>query len=133
MTNRLDVFLQVDHVGVDALTRTLHPLFGKSADLNFVESTKFLERISRTSAENGPGMQRLARRLDQGGGGHARPVCELTTQVYRDAQQRLAAAERRDELSGTDRHLSVPARHATTLGQTSLSEPPRLRDEVTPR
>ena len=91
VTNRLDVFLQVDHVGVDAFTRTLHPLFGKSADLNFVESTKFLERISRTSEENGPGMQRLAERLDKVEPDVRSRFAELTTEVYHNAQQRLAA------------------------------------------
>ena len=64
VTNRMDVFLQIDNMAVDAVTRTLHPLLGKSADLNFVQSTQFLERISRTSEENGPGMTRLAQRLD---------------------------------------------------------------------
>jgi hypothetical protein len=102
VTNRLDVFLQVDHVGVDALTRTLHPLFGKSADVNFVESTKFLERISRTSEENGPGMQRLASRLDKVDPQVRSRFAELTTEVYRSAQQRLATTERRDEPAGSD-------------------------------
>ena len=76
--------------------RTLHPLFGKTADVNFVESTKFLERISRTSEENGPGMQHLAKRLDKVDPEVRSRFAELTTEVHRNAQQRLAAAERRD-------------------------------------
>jgi hypothetical protein len=64
ISNRMDVFLQIDNVAVEALSRTLHPLFGRSADLNFVQSTAFLERISRTSKENSAGMYRLAQRLD---------------------------------------------------------------------
>ncbi len=97
VTNRLDVFLQVDHVGVDAFTRTLHPLFGKSADTNFMESTQFLERISRSSEENGPGMQRLAGRLDKVEPEVRSQFADLTTEVYRHAQQRLAAAQLRQE------------------------------------
>ncbi len=96
VTNRLDIFLQVDHVGVDALTRTLHPLFGKSADTNFVESIKFLERIARTSEENGPGMQRLAQRLDKVDPDVRTRFAELTTDVFQNAQQRLAALENAD-------------------------------------
>ncbi|MBN01517.1 MAG: hypothetical protein CMJ77_20575 [Planctomycetaceae bacterium] len=91
VTNRLDVFLQVDHVGVDVFTRTLHPLLGKSADINFVESTKFLERISRTSESNGPGMQRLAARLDQVDADVKQRFAELATDVYIDARRKREA------------------------------------------
>ncbi len=112
ITNRMDVFLQVDHVAVDAITRTLHPLFGKSADVNFVESTKFLERICRTSEENGPGMQRLAKRLD-----HVEPdvrsrFSDLTSAVHQNAQQRLAAATVPDGTPVRDGPSSTPAASA---------------------
>ena len=105
VTNRLDVFLQVDHVGVDALTRTLHPLFGKSADTNFVESTKFLERIARTSEENGPGMKRLAQRLDKVEPDVRTRFAELTTEVYQNAQQRVAALEQSDAAAESPEEL----------------------------
>ena len=62
--DQLDVFVQVDNAGLDMLTRTLHPLLGRSADMNFIESTRFVERISHTAAANGTGMQLLAARLD---------------------------------------------------------------------
>ena len=38
----MDVFLKLDNLGADLLTRTLSPLVGKTADYNFVESAKFL-------------------------------------------------------------------------------------------
>ncbi len=63
VTNQLDVFLQLDHVGVEVLTKVIHPLFGHTADMNFVETAVFLERMSRTAERNGAGMERLARRL----------------------------------------------------------------------
>ena len=88
--NRLAIFLQVDHVGVDVFTRTLHPLLGKSADINFVESTNFLERISRTSEDNGPGMQRLSARLDNVDDDVRQKFAELTSFIHEDAQRRLA-------------------------------------------
>ena len=65
ISNSMDVFLQVDQIAVDVVTRTLHPLVGKSAEINFEQSTKFIERVWRTTEENGPGMMRLAHRLDQ--------------------------------------------------------------------
>jgi hypothetical protein len=86
ITNHMDVFLQIDNVAVDALTKTLHPLVGKSADLNFVQSTQFLERISQTSAENGPGMRRLAARLNNVQPEIREEFAELTQAVYETAR-----------------------------------------------
>ena len=63
MTNMLDVFLQVDHAGLDIFAKTLHPLLGKSADLNFTESMRFIEKMSRASENNGDGMQAMIDRL----------------------------------------------------------------------
>ena len=63
VTNRLDIFLQIDHAGLDIFAKTLHPLLGKSADVNFTESMKFLERMSRASEVNNDGMQHLAGQL----------------------------------------------------------------------
>jgi hypothetical protein len=62
-TNRLDMFVQLDNVGAELLAKTLHPLVGKSADHNFVESTRFLGQVSRASEAKGTKMQQLAERL----------------------------------------------------------------------
>lgn len=94
VTNQLDVFLQVDNIAVDVFTRTLHPLLGKSADINFVESTGFLERVSRTSAENGPGMRRLASRLDKVDPDIRDQFATLTDAVHEAALERIATAHR---------------------------------------
>jgi hypothetical protein len=64
ITSHLDVFVKVDNVGVDLLARTLNPLVGKSADANFTESAAFLGKISQAASENGPGVQRLAEKLE---------------------------------------------------------------------
>lgn len=63
VTNSLDVFLRMDRVGADILLKTLHPLMGKAADYNFVETAKFIGQVSQASENNGPGMERLASRL----------------------------------------------------------------------
>jgi hypothetical protein len=92
VTNEMDVFLQIDNMAVDVVTRTLHPLLGKSADLNFVQSTQFIERISRTSEENGSGMNRLAQRLDNVRPDVRQQFAQITQSVYATAQNRGAAA-----------------------------------------
>jgi hypothetical protein len=63
VTNRLDVFIQLDNIGAELLAKTLHPLVGKSADRNFVESTRFLSQISHAAETKGVGMQQVIPRL----------------------------------------------------------------------
>ena len=106
VSSRMDVFLQIDNLAVDAVTRTLHPLLGKSADLNFIESTKFVERISQTSAENGPGMVRLAGRLDKVDEDVRQEFATITSQVFAKARGEDAAAARTAQL---DTPLNAPA------------------------
>ncbi|MCA9196556.1 MAG: hypothetical protein KDA87_03420 [Planctomycetales bacterium] len=89
ITSRLDVFVEVENVAVDVLAKTLHPLLGKSADTNFQESIKFLERISRTAEANDDGMDHLAGRLD------VQPdiksqFSQITQKVFDQGQERLA-------------------------------------------
>ena len=113
VTNRMDVFLQIDNMAVDAVTRTLHPLFGKSADLNFVQSTQFLERISRTSEENGPGMTRLAQRLDNVQPDRARPICRADAGRLRNGSAAAVATVARntpaDHARGAAKQLATDA------------------------
>jgi hypothetical protein len=92
ITNEMDVFLQIDNMAVDVVTRTLHPLLGKSADLNFVQSTEFLERISRTSEENGSGMNRLAQRLDNVQPDVRDQFAQLTQELHASAKAKSDTA-----------------------------------------
>ena len=64
-TNRLDIFMKIDNLAASVIARTVHPLVGTTADHNFVETLKFVENLYRTTCENGPGVQRLAQRLEK--------------------------------------------------------------------
>ncbi len=59
----MDVFLKLDNLGADLLTRTLGPLVGKTADSNFTESAKFLTQISQVCTYNPGGAQIMASKL----------------------------------------------------------------------
>ncbi len=63
VSNRLDVFVQLDNVGVEIVAKTLHPLMGRTVDTNFSESTRFVSQVSHVAETNGPGVQRLVTRL----------------------------------------------------------------------
>jgi hypothetical protein len=65
VTNRLDVFVSIGSIGAELVAKTLQPVIGKTADQNFVESTKFLGQISQQAAINRTGMQRLSTRLNR--------------------------------------------------------------------
>jgi hypothetical protein len=64
ITSQLDTFFNVDHVGLDLITKTFHPLVGKAADYNFVESASFLGTLQRTGELRPTAMQQLAGKLN---------------------------------------------------------------------
>lgn len=63
-SNTLDVFLFVDNALLGAAARTVMPLVARTADHNFVESIRFVQRLNETTEKNGPGVQGMAWRLD---------------------------------------------------------------------
>ncbi len=65
LTSRLDVFLQVEQLGVELLAKTLHPLVGSTVDKNYADTVRFVGQLSRASARNRAGIERLTARLSQ--------------------------------------------------------------------
>jgi len=63
ITHRLDMFVQLDNIGAELVAKTLQPLVGKSADHNFLETSRFLGQISQAAESRPTGMQQLAGRL----------------------------------------------------------------------
>ena len=93
ITTRLDTFLAVDHQCVELLTKAFHPLIGRTADENFVQTVTFLGCLSRTAEVNSRGVQRLATKLE-----YVRPelrlqLAELAEKMASDSP-RLAQRQR---------------------------------------
>lgn len=63
VTSKLNVFLKIENLAASIIARTVHPFVGTTADHNFVESLRFMEKLSSTTQENGAGVQRMANRL----------------------------------------------------------------------
>lgn len=61
--SQLDVFLKVENATAGLIAKTIQPLVGTTADHNFVESLKFVQRLNETTSKNGPGVQRMGARL----------------------------------------------------------------------
>jgi hypothetical protein len=123
IANRLDMFLLVENTGVELVAKTLHPLVGKSADHNFVETAMFLGRMSQAAERNPAGFARMTTKL---------------TSIEREVRDRFAeltaAIGARSE--GAEKVGSAPLAEPDAIRSASLdeprsSEPPRRI--VTPR
>ena len=63
LTNVLDIYLRVDNATASLITRTIQPLVGTTADHNFSESLKFVQRLNQSTRANGPGVKGMGRKL----------------------------------------------------------------------
>ncbi len=63
VTSCMHVFLKIDNLAASVIAKTVHPLVGSTADHNFNESMRFIEKLAGTTKSNGPGVQRMAMRL----------------------------------------------------------------------
>lgn len=93
VSNRLDVFVQLDNTGVEVLAKTLHPFLGRTADSNFRESTRFLGQVSQVCESNGPGVQQLCARLTAVDPAVRDRFAQLATRVNEEAAMRQMAHE----------------------------------------
>lgn len=99
ITSRMDTFVQIEHVGVEFLAKTLQPLVHRSADLNFVETAAFVSTVSRTAEANPKGMSRFAGKLSNCDPAVRQRFSELSLAAGAKARQRtLVQASAEDPL-----------------------------------
>jgi hypothetical protein len=91
VTDQLDVFLTIDNAGAEIVAKTLQNSVGKTVDMNFVETVKFLTRVSDAAERNGPGMQNLAGKLSDCSEGVRTGFADVCTGVSVRSAERLAA------------------------------------------
>jgi hypothetical protein len=92
VTSQLDVFFNLEHVGLDLLTRTFHPLMGKSADYNFIESATFLATLTRTGELKPAAMEKLAAKLTRVDPQHRDEFAQLMAALPAKAAERATLA-----------------------------------------
>jgi hypothetical protein len=93
ITSQLDTFFNVEHVGLDLITKTFHPLVGKAADYNFIESANFLATLQRTGELRPAAMQQLAGKLNNIQPEHRQQFAMLMAAIPQKAQGRAAAPD----------------------------------------
>ena len=81
VTSRMDAFVQIEHGGLELLTKTFQPVVGRVADMNFMQTAGFLGSLSRTAEVNASGMERLAGKLMQVQPEVREKFVQLSTQV----------------------------------------------------
>jgi hypothetical protein len=113
VSNRLDVFVQLDKIGIEIVAKTLHPLMGKTVDTNFAESARFVSQVSRVAESNGPGVQRLVSRLTDVTPEVRTQFAQITTAInQRAALQKFTAPDNDASQRISDLHSSPSLKRA---------------------
>ena len=86
MVCQLDVFLKIQNAAAGFVVRTIQPIVGPTADHNFAESMKFLQRLNETTEQNGYGVQEMGKKLSVD-----RPVQQKFILIAGDVHQRAAS------------------------------------------
>ena len=135
VSNYMDVFVRLDNVGAELLVKALQPLFGKAADYNFVESSKFFGQVSLASEMNGPAMQRLSEKLNNCGPTVRQAFADRSDAVYQRAifqrnMQAVSDAEGSQSGAGTRPALDLGLAPSLTPGTSATPVAPREHQPV---
>jgi hypothetical protein len=120
-TSQLDVFLKIENAAAGLIARTLNPLVGKTADQNFVESMKFVQRLNETTEKNGPGVQGMAYRLEGLTPEVRQNFIDVVARVFDKKQNAMAATPQ-----------TIPFVKPTQLSSPATTQGP-VRYTITPR
>jgi len=93
ITSRLDVFLSIDHLPAELLSKAVHPLLGKVADMNFLQSLAFVGSLSRTAEVKHQSVQRLAAHLNNVDPALRGRLAELAEEIARESPDAKDAAK----------------------------------------
>ena len=108
VTSRLDTFSCFKPGGVEFLTQTFHPVFGKVADANFAQTAAFASSLSRTAQLKPRSIRRLADRLSRVSPEIRQELAEVAVKIAeKDVQARRDTPVR-------------PAAHQTPLPATAV-------------
>jgi hypothetical protein len=92
ITTRVDVFMRMENLGVDLVTKAFSPLVGKVADMNLAYTAGFFASFSKAAEKDPEGARRLAEQLSA-----VRPeVRERLAQLAEQAAQKAAGLAQRD-------------------------------------
>ena len=121
LTNTLDIFLKVDNAAASLVTRTIQPIVGPTADHNFTESLKFVQRLNRSTRDNGPGVKDMGRRLEINTETRQEFNKVVDQVYYRAYEKRTGQSVRQDVKRPVKQKVAKPALPQQTV---SIVSPP---------
>ncbi|MEZ6134163.1 MAG: hypothetical protein R3C53_04540 [Pirellulaceae bacterium] len=127
----MDVFLKLDNLGADLVTRTLGPFVGKTADYNFVETAKFISQISQVCTHNPAAAQGLALQLNRVDESVRQEFAAIAAKIAASAPERqsLVEHEQAESVAFEPNELEAPkfvsrdGFPAREIVETRLSDP----------
>jgi len=63
--SQMDIYMKLDNLGADLLTRTIAPVVGQTADSNFKETAFFISQLSQVCEVNPTAVQDMAQKLNK--------------------------------------------------------------------
>jgi hypothetical protein len=92
VTTRLDTFSSITPGGIELLTKTFMPWFGKVADSNFAQTAAFIGGLSSTAEQKPNSLRRVSYKLTMISEDTRRQFADLATKVASKAQPEAAAS-----------------------------------------
>ena len=120
-TNQLDVFLRIDHLAANIAARTVFPLIGSTADHNFVESMRFVEKLYETNKKNGPGVQHMIGRLSNIHPQVRSRFAEIAEKAYIKGFERMNVRDRPPVSTPPQSSYRASARSTATQAQQQIN------------
>ena len=121
-TSQLDVFLKIDNATAGLIAKTIQPIVGTTADHNFVESLKFIQRLDQTTQKNGPGVEQMSHRLDIDQGVREK-YAAVIDKVFQKAINASAPSRPANIRPTSLRTHEYPTQPAKTLEPTKYASP----------
>lgn len=126
--SNMDVFLKVDNLGADLLTRTLGPLVGKVTEHNFEESSKFVGQFSEFCAHNPHAARNLAEQLSVSDESIRQQFISIASRIGNQGRERSSIASGLvvDDLSSDSPEQASSEGLKDSLGHIRLATLPDL-------
>ena len=122
LASTLDIYLKVDNATASLITRTIQPLVGTTADHNFTESLKFVQRLNQSTRSNGPGVKGMGRKLKIDN--QVRKEFEVVVdKVYARANQKSRQASLGKQRANLGNRASAPTARAQQTTRAQMVQP----------
>jgi hypothetical protein len=119
---QLDVFLKLTNGTAGIIAKTISPIVGPTADHNFTESLKFLQRLNQTTIKNGPGVAQMASRLD---------IDPHVAEKFKSVAERVFLRGQASRNSPNAFHNGQPnSETRPTIARTGIGNPPTIRQQT---